>query len=141
MHEGKGLASAPPELRLGNPPAPYAQTVCHVLGHGEVRKERVLLEHHANIAPIGGYAGNIIVAYEHPPGIGPRKPRDGTKARRLARAARAEEGDELTLLDLEIDAVERTEVAEALADRLEADSRHGAPLQRCVRVHMRTLLP
>ena len=45
--------------------------------------------------------------------------------RRLARAVRADQADALALRDLEIDAVERDEAAEALAEILDLEQRRG----------------
>ena len=54
-----------------------------------------------------------------PPGARPEDARDQIEGRRLARAVRANQADELALGDAEVDAVQRADAAEALAEFLD----------------------
>src|SRR5262249_37419179 len=61
--------------------------------------------------------------------VGQLEARDHAKARRLAAAARPEQGEELALGDLERHVVDRAVAAEVLGDALEGDrDGHGSAL-------------
>jgi hypothetical protein len=92
-------------------PPPRAQRVADVLPDAHVRPERVGLEDHPDVAPVGREV-HPCAGVEHRPVT----ERDATRVRRLqARkaaqrgrlpaAARAEEDEELALLDLEVEIV------------------------------------
>jgi hypothetical protein len=52
------------------------------------------------------------------------EPRDEPQQRRLAAARRADEDDELTMLDVEIDALDDLDIAIGLEERLQLQSGH-----------------
>src|SRR5262249_39768964 len=61
-------------------------------------------------------AGDLTPIEDDPPAIGSRETGQTVKARRLAGAVRAEESQDLTLLDSERDDVERNEAGKALGE-------------------------
>ncbi len=106
-----------------------------VLVYGLVRPHRIVLEHHAHAALIRrGHAagrGDEPVADMDGAGVGHDIARDHAQGRGLAAAARAEQRDELIVLDVEIEIGDRRRrvVArvEALGQALERDARHYEP--------------
>ena len=106
---------------------PRATGEGHVLAHGHVREQRVLLEHVPHPARLRGQVDaplgveERLVAERDPAGAGPHRAGDRPQHRRLARAGRADEGDGLALADLER-YVER-EVAKRNGD-VESEVRH-----------------
>ena len=66
-------------------PGPAGQAVGDVRGHGHVREQGPVLEHHADLAPLGRHPDRV--ARQHPPaGCGPR-PRRAARALRSCAAA------------------------------------------------------
>jgi hypothetical protein len=84
-----------------------------------VREQQEVLEHHADPPPIGRQVGDILAADQDGAGIGLLQPGDDPKQGRLARAGGSEQGEELALLDPQIDPVDRADGAEGLSDGLE----------------------
>ncbi len=110
-----------------------AQRVADVLPHGHVRPERVGLEDHPDVALVRRHVdarGGVehgAVAERDRPGVGRLEACDAAQRRRLAAAARPEEDEELALLDLEVEVVDRGRrrlAAEALRQALDAYVRH-----------------
>jgi hypothetical protein len=101
---------------------PGAQAVGDVLVHRHVREQRVVLEHHADVAAARGQV--IDGAAVHPDAArgGHDEAADDPQQRGLATAARAQQGDQLARLDGQADAVHRGGRAEAVGDRLELDA-------------------
>jgi hypothetical protein len=98
------------------------EPVADVLRDGEVREQGVGLEHDAEVALRGGQARDVAPALVDAPGVLPLEARDHAQQRGLPASGRAEEADELARPDVEVDAVERGEGAEALHHALYADS-------------------
>ncbi len=86
-----------------------------------VRIERVALEHHGDVAVTRIGRGDVLVVDQHT--AGGRRVEAGENAQRgaLARAGRAEQGEELARLDVEIDALQRGELAVHLDDVAKTD--------------------
>ena len=108
---------------------PHLEAVGDVLDDRHVRPERVRLEHHRDVALLGrqsaaGRGHHAIAEEDLPAG---RLDETGDQAQRggLAAAGRPEQADQLPMLDLERDAVERGLVAEALREPAQDDRRHG----------------
>jgi hypothetical protein len=108
---------------LGSAQAAPAQAVGDVLGDVHVREVGVLLEHHAEMAPPGRYVADVAPAQQNLSGISVLQARDDAQQRRLAGAARAEEGEELAGLDRERDVVSGDRPAEPLADAAQLEDR------------------
>ena len=97
------------------------QPVGDVLLHAHVREERVGLEHHVGRPLVGRDAGHVLPV-DLDPARGRRlEAREHPQQRRLAAARAAEQAEELALVDVEADIVDGGEVAELLADLLDAD--------------------
>ena len=77
------------------------QTECHVIKHGHVRIQSVVLEHHRDIAILGSYVVNQLVADEQLALGDLFKTCDHTKGGGLTAAGRADENQELFVLDLQ----------------------------------------
>ena len=71
-----------------------------------MRKERVVLEHHADIAPVRGYAADVRVVDQDLPGFGLDEPGDRAQQRGLAAAARPEKAEEFSIGEIERHLVE-----------------------------------
>ena len=112
-------------LDLGLRRALQRQREGHVLGDGQVRVERVVLEHHGDVAGLRrqvvdpGAAdqdvarGDVLEAGEHAEQGG------------LATAGGADEDDELTLVDVDRDPVQDLDGAEGLPQVADGDRRHA----------------
>ncbi len=94
-----------------------------VVIHRHRGKKRIALEHDADAAVLDGNAGDVAVL-DHDAAAGRLdKARDGAQGRRFAAAGGSEEGKELALLDMDIDAMQGGEVAELHNDVVEPDHR------------------
>ena len=65
--------------------------------------------------PIGRLHGDILALDENPAGVRPLQSGNDPQQRRLSRPARTKQGEELVLLDIEIDAVDGADLAKMLA--------------------------
>ncbi|MPL80520.1 hypothetical protein SDC9_26421 [bioreactor metagenome] len=95
-----------------------------VFRHRHVREERVGLEHHAEVAMLGGDIGHLPRAEQQPAAVDRLEARDAAQRRRLATARRPEQRDELALPDLEIDVFQNVQIAIELVDPVEGQGRH-----------------
>src|SRR5690606_37227411 len=77
-----------------------------IAGDGHVREQRIALEHDADVAPPGRYAVERTSVEVDPAAIGLDKAGDASQQGRLAAAGRAEQGEQLSAFNNEIDAVE-----------------------------------
>ncbi len=120
-----------PALDLGLGVVLQPQAERHVLGHRHVRIERVVLEHHRDVAVLRRHViddvaadhdvavGDVLEACDHPQG------------RRLAAAARPDQHHELMVGDVEIDAAHRLDLVVALHHLTQTDVSHTFnPLSR-----------
>ena len=99
----------------------------HVALGGEVREQVEALEHHADLlAHLVDVRLGVVDLGVLEPDLAARgllETVDAAQQRRLARAGRAEDDDDLALVDVDVDALEHLEVAEGLAQVLDADDR------------------
>lgn len=86
-----------------------------------MRKQRIGLEDHRDIALIGGQHGDILAADQDTAGGGMLQPRQHAQGRGLAAAGRAEQRDQRAGLDREREIVNGREIAELLFDIGEDD--------------------
>jgi hypothetical protein len=97
-----------------------------VLPHTAVREQRQRLEHHAGRPPVGR---DVVDAPTFEQNVARRRlfeAGEHAHHRRLARTGRPDDGEELALVDIEIDAVDGREAAEALGERFQLkDGRAG----------------
>jgi hypothetical protein len=92
-----------------------------VLGHVEMREERVALEHRVDVALVGRDARDIAAVEHDPPARRLLEAGDHAQGRRLAAAGRAEQGEELARGHVEVDAGDRDVLAERLRQSFELD--------------------
>src|SRR5205085_10408749 len=104
----------PGDLRAGQ--LAQAQPVRHVAAHGHVRPERVILEHHADVARVRRQPLDATLAEADLARIDGGEARDQPQQCGLAAARRAEQREQLTVGDLERDAVDGGGAGEALGD-------------------------
>ena len=86
-----------------------------VLARGHVREQAVGLKHHAHVAPVRRHVGDVVAVEQDPAGVEPLQAGKRAQGRGLAAARGAEQGDELAGADLERQAVQRADLAEAAA--------------------------
>src|SRR5206468_5660733 len=113
-----------------------AEPVGDVLADGHVREERVVLEDGVDITQVRRPARHVTTGELDPTGVGPFESGDQAERRRLARAGRPEQREELPRRDLEVDAVDGDHVAVRLANADKPDVRRLTKLRlrggRCV---------
>ena len=109
-----------------------ADAEADVLLDAQVREERVLLEDHPDPARVrrdeDARPEDGAVLDRDLAGVGALEARDESEQRRLAAAARAEQGDELAALDAELALEHGRDVAEALRHAVRADGSAGHSL-------------
>src|SRR6185369_3645793 len=105
--------------------AALAQAEADVLGDGQVRKERVVLEHHAYVAAVGRDAARAAAPNQDVAGVDLLVARDQPERRGLSASTGPEQRHELALLDLQREPVDRGDLSEALDDVRELEAGHG----------------
>ena len=110
-----------PPLALGAWDALHAQAVPDVLRHGHMREERVVLEDGVDVALVGRPVRDVVAAELDSPLVQALEAGDEPQRRRLAGSGRAEQRKELAGRDLEIDPVDRHDVAVRLANPVKPD--------------------
>ena len=106
-------------LDLRRRQAPLAQAERHVLAHGEMRKQRVGLEDHAEAAQVRRPVRDVGAVDQDPAGRRRHEARDEIERGRLAAAGRPEQRQELALVDREVERIHRAHgpvVARAAAE-------------------------
>ena len=93
------------DLVLGD--AGDLQREAHVVGDGHVRVQRVVLEHHRDVAVLRRHVGDVAVADEDVARVDVLEAREHAQRRGLAAARGADEDEELAVLDLEVEGVDR----------------------------------
>ena len=102
-----------------------------VLEHGHVRIQRVVLEHHRDIALHGVDEVHEPAADHDLTRVGILEPRDDSQDRALPAPRRPEQDEELAVCDLQRDVVDRLDLAEALHQMLDHDVCHYAASPAC----------
>ena len=106
------LANPLADLVLGV--SPFLQAEADVVADGEVGKKGVVLEHHADFAVLGRHPCDVLVAEQDRARGRRQEPRDQPQGSGLAAARGTKEGEEFTLLDLEVQRLEGSKVPEFL---------------------------
>jgi hypothetical protein len=96
-----------------------------VLGHRHVRIERVGLEHHGQLALGRRLAGDVAAIDVDGAAAGVLQAGDQPQQCRLAATRRADEDDELAILDHQVEPGDDGRRSEGLGDVLERDVSHG----------------
>ena len=96
---------------------------------GEVGVERVVLEHHRDVAALRRHVGDVAAADQDRAGVDLLEAGEHAQRRRLARAGRADEHHELAVGDVEVERVDGGRVRARVDARrlLEAHVSHRSP--------------
>ena len=116
---GQSLPSSLHPLGLCN--LLHPQAVFDVVDHAHVREEGVVLKDGVDVAGVRRHSCDVGAGKFDRAGIGLLESGDHAKHRCLARAGRAEAGEELPVVDVEIDIVHRNDVTELPAKSTQAD--------------------
>jgi len=126
LHELKEPVGPLRDRRGRRPVAPTAhpQAERNVLEDRHVPEQGVVLEHEPHLALARGKVRHVVAVEEDPAAarVGELEPGDDPQEGRLPGARRAEEGHELALRHVQVDAVERRVGAELLADAMGLDA-------------------
>ena len=95
------------------------QAIGHIVGHTQMGKQRIVLEHHVDRAAIGGNTGDIFAPNENLAFRRLLKPRHHAERRGLATTGRTEDREELARIHREIVVDHGSGIAEAFARRCE----------------------
>ena len=82
------------------------QREAHVVGDRHVRVERVVLEHHRDVAVLGRQVGDVAVADADRAAVDVLEAGEHPQRGGLAAAGRADEDEELAVADLEVELVD-----------------------------------
>ena len=121
LHQRQQLVHAAIDFRFRRPGGTraHAQAERHVFEHAHVAEQRVMLKHEAD-APLGrGAMGDVLVVEpDSRARVALRRFQagDDPQQRRLARAAGAQQRDQLAVVDRQADVAQRLVAAERLAD-------------------------
>src|SRR5258706_16258542 len=97
-----------------------------------MRPERVVLEHHADLPLVRRQPAHDALAEANLPGVGLVEAGEQTEQRRLAAARGAEQGEQLSVCDRELDAIHGRHCAEALHDPRDGDPHESTEWRRAV---------
>jgi hypothetical protein len=110
-------------LDLGPWRTTLAQRETHIVAHVHMRIERIVLEHHGDVAILGRDVIDDAVADRDLAAGDFLQPRDHAQESRLAAAGRTNEGDELAVADVDGNAMDHFLLSVSLPDIAD---RHGA---------------
>ena len=116
-----------------------------IVPHVEMRKQRVVLEHHVDRPLVRQHRRDVAATEQDAALVGRLEAGKHSQQRGLAAAARAQQRKELTRPDVEREPVHRAETAECLGDPLDPEQRHvrrrvdrrNRPRRRCRRIDLR----
>jgi hypothetical protein len=98
--------------------APHFQRVTNVVGHRHVRKESVVLKHHADIAPVGRDAGDILAVDAHRAAIGLDETGQNHQDGGFARAGWPQQRNKFVFPDFQTDIPDGIQIAVGLGDAI-----------------------
>ena len=116
--------------------AGVAQAERHVLAHGHVRVERIMLENHRHAALAWRELIDPLPFEADLAAVERLEAGDDAKKRRFPASGRAEESDELASLHIERDVVEHQRLAERLADVAQFEAGQVTPFYMIIRRRM-----
>src|ERR1700754_4621355 len=114
LHEHQQFVDAPANLRFGGATVarPDAQAECDVLEHAHVPEEGVVLEDEPDVASTRTLFGGVLTVDEDRTFVGAVEPGDDAKQSRLSGTRRAEQREELTSRNRQVDPAQCLERAE-----------------------------
>src|SRR5687767_623852 len=133
VDELESVVSAAPAIGLAEPARARVRADEDVLEHRHPGEERDVLERPCDAAAddlVWGEPQQIFAVVENRAGIRLVESRDDVEGRRLARAVRADQAEDLTLGDVERDVVEGDDSPEAASEVLDGEQRHEAGILR-----------
>ena len=138
VQNARGLTHARVDLGFREPP--QLQRERHVLVHGHVRVQGVVLEDHGDVAILGGHVVDDAVADANGPLGDLLQPGDHPQRRALAAPAGADQHGKLGVGDVQVHRVHGGHVAgKDLRDVLKNDLCHGLPRPRKLPVKVASL--
>jgi len=104
----------------------------HVVEYVAIEQQLVILEDHADVAPVTGYATpphlrEILVVHDDAPAGGTLDQRDQLQERALACAGMARDEDHLAIVHVQRESLQRVVTAVALGDILQVNHRAASP--------------
>ncbi len=104
--------------------------------HGQVRVQRVVLEHHRDVAVLRRHVGDVPVADPDRAGADVLQAREHAQGGRLAAAGGPDENEELAVADLQVEGVDRQVLCAGISpgDFVKGDRCHRASTPRPVGV-------
>ena len=111
------------DLRAGK--LPFLEPEGDVLPYRHVRPQRVVLEHHSDIAFPRRNPRDVPAVHQHPAGLREGEAGDDAEQRGFARTGGAEQSEELPGLDHEIDIAQHLRLAEGKRNVVELDPDFG----------------
>ena len=120
---GRGDADALVDLRRRR--ACLLQPKPHIVAHGEMRIERVGLEHHGDAALGRRRVDDVDAIDQHLAGGRILQPGDDAQQGGLAAAGRPDENDELAVVHVEVDALQHIDLAEGFRYILDLEGAQG----------------
>ena len=126
-HRGHPLDHRRPLLLRGVLGATTDQRRLDVLGHGHVRVQRVALEDHGHVAMARLDVVHHVVADRDRAARGGLETGQHPQSGALAAARRAQQDEELAVVDQQVEPVDGREAVELLGDLIETDRGHRAP--------------
>src|SRR5258708_11890210 len=135
MRHALGLAAELDEVEgarntLGNllaGAAPRLQAEADIGGDRHVRKDGVVLIHHADVAAMRRDLVDRPTADENPAAVLAVESGDGAQQCRLAAARWAQKGEEIPRLDDDVDVIQRRHLGITRADGVPVEPRHRPP--------------
>jgi hypothetical protein len=104
LNEGEGIPH--PSGDVGRSDVPDLEPEGHVVEHAHVREERIALEHHSGIPPVGRHVVDDPAAERHGAAERREESADDIERGGLPASRGAEQGQELALVHLEIQVVQ-----------------------------------
>ena len=98
----------------------------HVLARGHVRVERVVLEHHGDVALVRLQPADVGVVEQDRAARNQLEPGDAVERGALAASGGTQEGQELAVRNREAEPIDRDHLGEALGEVLQGDAGHAA---------------
>ena len=115
---------------LGLADLAHLQTELDVVGHAQMREQRIVLEHHGNAALRRRQMGNVATIDAHRPRGGHVQPGNHAQGGGFAAARRAEQDAERAWFNAQIHGMQGRGVTPGFGDVLQLDQRHRASLER-----------
>ncbi|CCX38139.1 uncharacterized protein BN452_02034 [Clostridium sp. CAG:1013] len=129
------------DLALG--PLPDLQGVAHVLLHGHVGEQSVVLEHGVHVPPVGLHVGHVLALQQHPALVRGLQPGDDPQGGGFAAARGPQQGDKFPLGRFQAHTPQHRSVPKALIYLLQFQdglAQNGPPLPSWILVSRKLYL-